>query len=78
MIMSPPTVSLAGTKKEASSKPRRSIADLLSPIEKLAAHSPNLIASRGGSFDIGGQTCELPRYLLVGPKRIITRQAVAD
>lgn len=68
MIMSPPTVFLAGTNKEARGKSRRSIADLLAPLEKLAAHSPNLIASRGATFDIGAHACELPRYLFVGPR----------
>ena len=47
---------------------RRSLADLLAPLEKIAAHSPNLVANHEAHFEIGGETYELPRYLFVGPK----------
>ena len=47
---------------------RRSIADLLAPLEKIAAQSPNLVANHEAHFEIGGETYELPRYLFVGPK----------
>ncbi|MGA2853180.1 MAG: succinylglutamate desuccinylase/aspartoacylase family protein [Verrucomicrobiota bacterium] len=47
---------------------RRSIADLLAPLEKIAASSPNLVANHEAHFETGGETYELPRYLFVGPK----------
>ncbi|HEY4952031.1 MAG TPA: succinylglutamate desuccinylase/aspartoacylase family protein [Verrucomicrobiae bacterium] len=47
---------------------RRSISDLLAPLEKIAATSPNLVANHEARFEIGGEAYELPRYLFVGPK----------
>jgi len=47
---------------------RRSIADLLAPLEKIAAHSVNLVANHDAHFQVGGETYELPHYLFVGPK----------
>lgn len=47
---------------------RRSLTDLLAPLEKIAAHSPNLVANHEAQFEIGGETYELPRYLFVGPR----------
>jgi protein MpaA len=47
---------------------RRSIADLLAPLEKIAATSPNLVANHEARFEIGDEAYELPRYLFVGPK----------
>ena len=47
---------------------RRSLADLLAPLEKIAAHSPNLVVNHEANFEIGGETYELPRYLFVGPR----------
>ena len=47
---------------------RRSIADLLAPLEKIAAHSVSLVANHGARFEVGGETYELPHYLFVGPK----------
>jgi hypothetical protein len=47
---------------------RRSIADMLVPLERIAAHSPNLVANHEAKFDADGETYELPRYLFVGPK----------
>ena len=46
---------------------RRSIADLLAPLEKIAAHSSNLVANHDARFEVQGETYELPRYLFVGP-----------
>jgi protein MpaA len=46
---------------------QRSVIDALAPLESLAASSPNLIASRGGRFDIDDESYELPRYFFVGP-----------
>jgi protein MpaA len=46
----------------------RSIADLLAPLEKIAAHSPNLVANHDATFQAGGETHVLPRFLFVGPR----------
>jgi hypothetical protein len=46
----------------------RSIDDLLAPLDRLAKTSPNLIAKPAGTFQAGGQTHELPRFVLIGPK----------
>src|SRR6202789_3322680 len=47
---------------------RRSIADLLAPLEKIAANSPNLGANHDAKFEVNGESYELPRYLFVGPR----------
>ncbi|HEX4349800.1 MAG TPA: succinylglutamate desuccinylase/aspartoacylase family protein [Verrucomicrobiae bacterium] len=49
-------------------KHRRSIADLLAPLEKIAAASPNLVANHDARFEIDGENYTLPRYLFVGPR----------
>src|ERR1039457_16244 len=53
---------------QALRKQRRSIAELLVPLEQIAAHSPNLVANHDARFEAGDETCELPRYLFVGPR----------
>lgn len=53
-------------EKEGSSV--RSIAGLLSPLDQLAINSSNLIARRGGKFEVDGQAYELPRYFFIGPR----------
>jgi hypothetical protein len=52
----------------ARSNRRRSLADLLAPLEKLAVHSPNLMANHEARFEVNGEAYTLPRYLFVGPK----------
>jgi murein peptide amidase A len=47
---------------------RRSLADLLAPLEQVAAGSSNLVSSHGANFVAGGQSYELPRYLFLGPQ----------
>ncbi len=47
---------------------RRSIADLLAPLDTLAAASPSFVREPSYSFDIDGERYELPRYLFLGPK----------
>jgi hypothetical protein len=54
-------------RTQAPRAQRRSISDLLSPLEKIAATSPNLVANHDAQFDINGDRYELPRYLFVGP-----------
>lgn len=48
--------------------PQRSIADLLAPLEQLAAKSSSLIAKPVGHFERNGRRYEIPRYIFVGPK----------
>ena len=47
---------------------RRSIAELLAPLDRIAAESSNLVADHGAWFESDGLTYELPRYLFIGPK----------
>src|SRR5450631_3506368 len=47
---------------------RRSIADLLAPLEKIAANSPNLVSNHDAHFTVNDEAYELPRYLFVGPR----------
>jgi murein peptide amidase A len=46
---------------------RRSIGELLAPLDKITATSPNLVANYEAHFEIGGARYELPCYLFVGP-----------
>jgi protein MpaA len=56
------------TNVKSSAARQRLVADLIAPLEKIAGHSPNLVANHDAHFEIGGVTYELPRYLFVGPK----------
>src|SRR5271168_383892 len=59
------------TVKVSSQSPRRerrSIAELLAPLEKIAANSANLVANHDARFDVNGVNYDLPRYLFVGPR----------
>jgi hypothetical protein len=47
---------------------RRSIADLLAPLDQMAAQSPNLVANPDAGFEADAQRYTLPRYLFVGPR----------
>jgi hypothetical protein len=56
--------------KTASQSPRagrRSIADFLAPLDRIAFQSSNIVVNHDVRFKIGSQTYELPRYLFVGP-----------
>ncbi len=46
---------------------KRSLADLLAPVERLAAASQHLIANHGAQFISGKESYALPRYLFLGP-----------
>jgi protein MpaA len=64
-------MTIAATFKTAAQPARsrqRSIADLLAPLEKIAAHSPNLVANHDATFQVGDETHVLPRFLFVGPR----------
>src|SRR6266850_7434626 len=56
------------TTAKPARKQRRSIANLLAPLEKIAANSPNLVANHDAKFEVNGESYELPRYLFVGPR----------
>jgi len=59
----------AGTKvRNGARGARRSIADLLAPLDKLAKDSPNLIVNREAQFEVQGEPYVLPRYMFIGPK----------
>jgi murein peptide amidase A len=59
----------AGIKVRNLAAPgRRSIADLLAPLDQLAKDSPNLVVNREARFEMEGQSYFLPRYLFIGPK----------
>jgi len=47
---------------------RRSLADLLAPLDQLAANSANLVVNHDARFESAGESYPLPRYLFVGPK----------
>jgi hypothetical protein len=47
---------------------RRSIADLLAPLDQLVKESPNLVVNREARFELEGQSYALPRYMFIGPK----------
>jgi len=47
---------------------RRSLADLLTPLDRLAAQTRGLISNSGAVFQIDGVDYCLPRYMFIGPK----------
>ena len=47
---------------------RRSIHELLAPLDQLAAKSANLVARPLGHFERDGRRYEIPRYVFVGPQ----------
>ncbi|HLP78446.1 MAG TPA: succinylglutamate desuccinylase/aspartoacylase family protein [Candidatus Paceibacterota bacterium] len=56
-------------RSEPKLKSRRSIADLLAPLDEIAdGSSPNFIAQHSETFEIDGETYRLPRYLFIGPR----------
>ena len=54
--------------RQSSAAGRRSLTDLLAPLDQLAQNSPNLVVNRDARFEVGGENYVLPRYLFVGPK----------
>jgi hypothetical protein len=60
---------VSSSRTESASKAqRRSIAEVLEPLDRLAARSVNLIADHGVRFEASGEGYEFPRYLFIGPK----------
>jgi len=58
---------LTGTET-GPTRPQRSLADTLAPLDRLAQNSPSLLNKPLASFTVGGQSYSLPRYLFIGPK----------
>ena len=54
--------------RNAVAPARRSIADLLAPLDQMAEDSPNLVVGREARFEREGESYVLPRYLFIGPK----------
>ena len=52
----------------APTRRRRSISELLEPLEIIAANSVNLLSNHDARFKINGEAYELPRYLVIGPQ----------
>jgi murein peptide amidase A len=66
LVVARPNAGVIGRKPAVPA--RRSIADLLAPLDRLAQDSPNLVVGREARFDIDGEPYFLPRYLFIGPK----------
>ncbi len=47
---------------------RRSLDTVLGPLDEIAAGSSYLIANHGASFECGGESYPMPRYLFLGPR----------
>jgi hypothetical protein len=47
---------------------RRSIAELLAPLDRLVKESPNLVVTRTAQFETQKESYVLPRYQFIGPK----------
>jgi protein MpaA len=64
-----PTTVLPITRSSVTTKSRRrSLAELLAPLDQIAASSANLVVNHDAHFEIDGENYVLPRYLFVGPK----------
>ena len=64
-----PTTLLSPALSRTNQAPRRrSLAELLAPLDELAATSANLVVNHDARFEVGRETYILPRYLFVGPK----------
>ena len=56
------------TANQLPQRPRRFMSDTLAPLEKIAIQSSSLVICHDARFKSGGETCELPRYIFVGPQ----------
>ncbi len=62
-----PAPGVSSSPPAAHPASRRSIRELLAPLDAIAERSSSLIANHGASFECGAETYELPRYLFIGP-----------
>ena len=51
-----------------ASRARRSILDLLAPLNRLAQSSASSIANPAGQFEVNGAIYELAHFVFLGPK----------
>jgi len=56
------------SRQQIPRRQRRSIEDLLAPLEAITRTSSNLVANHEARFEVNGEGYELPRYLFVGPR----------
>ena len=63
-----PSIQLAQRQSVVSLRAKRSVNDLVAPLDRLARNSESLLAKPVGRFQNDAQDYELPRYLFVGPK----------
>ncbi|MGO8701768.1 MAG: succinylglutamate desuccinylase/aspartoacylase family protein [Limisphaerales bacterium] len=56
------------TRNQGVSAHRRSLNDLLTPLDRMAKDSPNFIVNRDARFELDGESYVLPRYLFIGPR----------
>ena len=61
--------------EKAPAPARRSVADLLGPLDRIAAASSSLVANYGAQFKSGGKDYALPRYLFIGPRGAMSQSA---
>lgn len=47
---------------------RRSVAELLAPLDQIAERSPHFLSGSCGHFESAGRNYSLPRYVYLGPK----------
>lgn len=64
----PTTLAAQAQPRTVSLPHRHSLADLLAPLDALAAQSTNLVVNHEARFTARGESYTLPRYLFVGPK----------
>ncbi len=64
----PTIVTTPESPRPASVRSRRSLGDLLAPLDRLAATSTNFVAKHEARCEIDGATYSLPRYVFIGPK----------
>ncbi len=68
LVQSSPADTLENREGSALVVTRRSLARLLAKLDQVAGKSVRLVANRGATFKIAGETYELPRYCFVGPR----------
>lgn len=56
------------TTSGIESNERHSVAELLAPLDRLAAKSSHLMARPVGQFERDGRAYEIPRYIFLGPQ----------
>ncbi len=63
-----PVATLTKTYSRPAQTFQRDLAELLAPLEKIAATSTNLVVNHDARFEVDGDSYEVSRYLFVGPR----------